>query len=254
MDIIPHINGLNATSRLSALSSADPSLVKKSLSHLLYYNCLLMLDIFQYSAIYAVTAEISLLVADADVQRECAAYVAASDNCDQDDDDDDGAPPVDPALIISLYASLRQGLTLKAWCVEHEPFLAAVDVRRFISFGVIKGFLYRVHKYAVRSLDAPKPAAAAAAAAAAAMDVSTPVVVVPTGKPPARPSVVVVPGGGGAAAGDDEKRKTVEQLPLMAKYLDGTHCLDEICTDLGLSEKEVLKKLGAYGDVHIIHK
>ena len=65
---------------------------------------------------------------------------------------------LDNARLVQLYASLKQGQTLKNWCLEHNVLLAGIDVRRFITFGVIKGFLYRVHKYAL--LDGPAQPAA----------------------------------------------------------------------------------------------
>jgi nitrogen permease regulator 2-like protein len=53
------------------------------------------------------------------------------------------------ATLFELYCSLRQGKTLRQWIAENRMQLAGIDVRRFISFGVIKGFLYRVHRYPV---------------------------------------------------------------------------------------------------------
>ncbi|KAI9771076.1 MAG: Nitrogen permease regulator 2 [Geoglossum simile] len=225
--IVPYINGINSTRRVAELADADYNLVKKCIEHLLYYGCLIMVDVFQFNAIYACTAEISMLVTDKDMQDECAAYIASTPPRTASDDQ------IPATLIISLYASLRQGQALKLWCIERAHFLDGIDVRRFISFGVIKGFLYRVHKYAIKTYDSSPPAMDINAAAVAAKG--------------AGPSAI--PGEGG-----DEDKGRAEQLPLMAKYLDGTHCLDEICTDLGCSEKDVLRKLGSYGDVQIIHK
>jgi nitrogen permease regulator 2-like protein len=53
------------------------------------------------------------------------------------------------ASLFELYCSLRQGKTLREWVTENKNALAGLDVRRFISFGVIKGFLYRVHRYPI---------------------------------------------------------------------------------------------------------
>ncbi|KAJ5121895.1 Nitrogen permease regulator [Penicillium atrosanguineum] len=55
---------------------------------------------------------------------------------------------VDGIGIVELYASLKQGQSVKQWYSQHSRELANIDIRRFITFGVIKGFLYRVHKYA----------------------------------------------------------------------------------------------------------
>lgn len=60
---------------------------------------------------------------------------------------------VDGVGIVELYADLRQGQSVKQWYAQHSPQLANIDVRRFITFGIIKGFIYRVHKYAY----GPKP-------------------------------------------------------------------------------------------------
>ena len=56
---------------------------------------------------------------------------------------------LDGTRLVELYCSLRQGQSVKNWCEEHAELLGVVDLRRFFTFGVIKGFLYRVHKYAV---------------------------------------------------------------------------------------------------------
>jgi len=53
------------------------------------------------------------------------------------------------ASLFELYCSLRQGKTLREWITENKNALAGLDVRRFISFGVIKGFLYRIHRYPI---------------------------------------------------------------------------------------------------------
>lgn len=65
---------------------------------------------------------------------------------------------VDGVGIVELYASLRQGQSVKQWYMKHSEQLANIDIRRFITFGIIKGFLYRVHKYAFETSQ-PAPAA-----------------------------------------------------------------------------------------------
>ncbi|MBE7182200.1 MAG: hypothetical protein INR71_13525, partial [Terriglobus roseus] len=58
-----------------------------------------------------------------------------------------------------------------------------------------------------------------------------------------------------ATAAEVNKRNlAAKDLPL-ARYLDGLHCFDEICTELQMSEKEVLKKMkNAYGDIQLISR
>ena len=114
-----------------------------------------MLDIFQFGAIYAPTPEISTLIEDISMQEECAAYISpigeyhplftfTSFKLIIFPD-----PPISTSVILALYTSFHQGQTVKSWCIEHQASLSGVDIRRFVTFGVIKGFLYRVHKYPV---------------------------------------------------------------------------------------------------------
>ncbi|KAI9806449.1 MAG: Nitrogen permease regulator 2 [Piccolia ochrophora] len=137
--IVPLINGVSSVRRIAELADADFKLVRKCFEHLLYYNCLLTLDIFQFSAIYAPTPELTALFSDTAMQAECAAYIASSP----------GAPLLAAPHLILLYTSFRHGQPLKHWCAEHRFLLAGVDVRRLVTFGVIKGILYRVQKYVV---------------------------------------------------------------------------------------------------------
>ncbi|RUS35583.1 hypothetical protein BC938DRAFT_474808 [Jimgerdemannia flammicorona] len=51
---------------------------------------------------------------------------------------------------------LVHGTTLREWIDENGVDLIPMDIRRFISFGVIKGFLYRVHKYPILTDTAPE--------------------------------------------------------------------------------------------------
>lgn len=85
---------------------------------------------------------------------------ADTDTTDEDDNADPTNPAKDPArrqsraavvdgvAIVELYANLKQGQSVKQWYAQHSDRLAYIDIRRFITFGIIKGFLYRVHKYA----------------------------------------------------------------------------------------------------------
>ena len=99
--------------------------------------------------------------------------------------------------------------------MEHMDVIGVIDIRRFITFGVIKGFLYRVHKYVIAT------------------------------------SLGMEGGLDGQEGGDKGKAR---RDPALSKYLDGKHCFDKICTDLMISEKELMVKLKAYNDVQIIQR
>ncbi|KAI9663898.1 MAG: Nitrogen permease regulator 2 [Bathelium mastoideum] len=397
--IIPHINGINSVRIISQLADTDFALTRKAIQHLLYYHCILLLDIFQFSAIYAPTPDISIFLTDEAMQEECLRYVTIPDpipsvsthphhhhhrsrSPSSESPSTDallspstvstpsptphlasipqtarpapsaklpttiitstttGGPPASPTTttttpppaadpptldtLRTLYTTLKQGLTVRHWCAEHAARLARVDVRRLLTFGVIKGFLYRVHKYAVaepvptppRRGGGGKLAMAARRArgrdggaagggkqeeeqekageegqqqeekknkkkkegregeegqhdafrlAAMSSGWATPAEG-PSGIAAGLRSLSLKQGNqeGGAGRGDvgsegeaenggSPKKSERELLPL-ARYLDGMHCFDEVCSDLAMSEREVLGKLKGYGEVCVIHR
>ncbi|KAJ5656920.1 Nitrogen permease regulator [Penicillium longicatenatum] len=211
-----------------------------------------------------------------------------------------GPPVVDGVGIIELYAALKQGQSIKQWYAQHSRELANIDIRRFITFGVIKGFLYRVHKYACAT-GQPAPAP------------RNPSPLVPGGTAPGTgapntpahlstgPSSRTTTGNNtpyassigeeapissavgsrqegshertssfhsGSRSGnvriagnapltglfeEDEEDGIDERL--FGRYLDGTHCFDQICTELEISERELTARLKRFpGEVVIIHR
>ncbi|KAK2836938.1 hypothetical protein FQN49_006571 [Arthroderma sp. PD_2] len=218
---------------------------------------------------------------------------------------------VDGVGLVELYASLKQGQTVKQWYLKHMRELANVDVRRFITFGVIKGFLYRVRKYPFAtgrvmqnhhhqrkpSNQFPSsPMAGFSLGAATAGDIggvssrsftrdrhgSTASGIDPlsTSKPLSKSTSTPSPrdrtrnrhplrryddegNDGDEEELDDDDSDGDEQgegsdygidNKTLAKYLDGTHCFDQICTELEVTEKELTSRLKRYPrEVVIIH-
>ena len=91
---------------------------------------------------------------------------------------------------------------------------------------MIKGLLYRVHRYAFSARAVKRVERA--------------------GRGGKRGSVSAGGGGGGATGEEDE----------LAPFLDGTHSFDEICTELMISERELMGRLkeGWGGDVVVINR
>ena len=78
--ILPYINGLNSVKRISELADANYLLTKQCIQHLMHYKCIEIVDIFQFSNIYAPTNHIgNFLKSDGKMAEECQAYVVSND-------------------------------------------------------------------------------------------------------------------------------------------------------------------------------
>ncbi|KAL2821377.1 nitrogen permease regulator 2-domain-containing protein [Aspergillus cavernicola] len=352
--IVPHINGVNSIRIISLLADTDFSLTCRAIRHLLYYGCLILLDIFSFSAMYAPTALFnSTIAADESMQQECARYVntlfaspmtapTAPTALTLGYDKDDVWPPVGdptPSLgadsnmttasenlsptaspspantstiipaagsttgpatrhsstdrevvdgvgIVELYASLKQGQSVKQWYLQHSRKLTHIDIRRFITFGIIKGFLYRLHKYAIATGNPAPQLKSGATTPRSHYQTSIPSgpssrgpgtganspYASSAGDEPApiaqhhhnhhhnhrsedRDRASVHSGSRSALLYDDEDVEDSIDDKLLSKYLDGMHCFDQICTELEVSEKELTARLKRYhGEVLIIHR
>jgi nitrogen permease regulator 2-like protein len=254
--VIAHIDGVSDVRRIAASAEVSLDLCQLALRHLLYYDTILLLDIFFFGACYAPRPGIHDFVANVGrMVDECANYVcvvgaaaAAAGNegsqsegsnggditifdtsskngqgnsADRDRNGGSGITDghrVSNYMLIKLMTTFCVGKTVAEWLKGHMDagfdVLRFVDVRRLVQFGVIKGCLYRVHKYVVS-----KQYLAALA----------------TGQ--ARP----------LAGGD----------PLQ-QYTDGCHTFDQIITEQGLTDAEIMEKLKSFpapaGDLTVIYK
>ncbi|KAF9692061.1 hypothetical protein EKO04_010150 [Ascochyta lentis] len=333
--VLPYINGVHSIAHIAQLADTDLSLTRRAVQHLVYYGCLVLLDIFSFGAIYAPTAEIGGFIVDDDIKEECMRYVrtprlrmgsTASKNtvvrsesersrdernsvsssasqhsetasstihisdydAEEERDEDDGEWHIEYETLITLYASLRQGLTLKSWVLDNIDLLSGIDIRRFITFGIIKGFLYRVHKYAYATSTALPPAPPTSLQNSAAHSTSNlrdsdTATIRGNSRHPSisnlhshiqhpsfslhRPSVASTTSLNPHLANVHHHRppsisrnqnlKDMDELVSereresglhLVRFLDGMHCFDEICTELSLAEKVVEGKIRGSGE------
>lgn len=333
--VLPYINGVNSVSRIAQLADTDLSLTRRAVQHLVYYGCLVLLDIFSFGAIYAPTAEMGGFIVDDQVKEECMRYVrtpklrvgsvasksttvrgetersrdernsisssasqqseAASSTIHISDFDageqeaeEDEEWLIEYETLITLYASLRQGLTLKNWVLDNLDLLSGIDIRRFITFGIIKGFLYRVHKYAYATSTSLPPAPPTSLQTSAAPSTSNlrdsdTATIRGNGHHPSignvhahaqhpsfsihRPSIasttslnphqVPAQHHKSPSMTRNQELKDIDELVSdreresglqLVRFLDGMHCFDEICSDLSLPEKVIEEKIRGVGE------
>lgn len=136
--ILPFIDGVNHVKRIAQLADADLGLTRAALEHLLYYACIITVDIFQYWNMYTVRPAIATISDDVALGKECCTYVTRQ-----------GWKEPSYPEVLKLYSLLRAGTTLNDWVEDNEIDAKGIDVRRFVQFGVIQGFLRRIHRYPI---------------------------------------------------------------------------------------------------------
>ncbi|RHY05092.1 hypothetical protein DYB25_003336 [Aphanomyces astaci] len=160
--IVPHIDGVNYVKRIAIAAEVDIAIgmyamddtmdmtdddvvvVKSCLRQLLYYRCITMIDIFMHSNNYATTPKLHSFFNDPLLQQECIEYISHAN----------GPPPPSFATVFSLYCALQPNTPVAhVWTsygmMMHQELLVHVDVRRLITFGLVHGFLRRIHRYPV---------------------------------------------------------------------------------------------------------
>ncbi|KAK7913831.1 nitrogen permease regulator 2 [Apiospora marii] len=200
--IIPHVDGVNDVRRVAWLADVSLTLTQTALQHLLYYDTILLLDMFFFASCYAPRPGIHDFITNRDgLVDECAGYVcigaslpdgtggaavpaASSANPKTTSSHPAAVGPSTPQQsssvstttttpkvgtspatataatsrvtnyqLIKLMTTFCVGRSVMEWIKLHQdaglPVLSLVDVRRLVQFGVIKGLLYRVHKYVV---------------------------------------------------------------------------------------------------------
>ncbi|TKA68534.1 hypothetical protein B0A55_11818 [Friedmanniomyces simplex] len=278
--IYPHLDGVKHIQRICDHADVELKLVRRAVRELIYHQRAILLDLFHFQAIYTPTADLPFFVNDAAMLEECARYVATRQGPER------STPPQipTPATLIALYTSLALHLPLHSFVSTTPTLLSTpdIDLHRLITFGTTKAFLRRVHKYALAlAMDAPnskplsstqgsdsspaksKPKSSDEAVrefdrawkrAALSSGWATP----PSELAAAMP--VVAAAGGGmngvrtAAAAEDGGDDEVDEK--LRGFLDGTHCFDEICVALRMTEKGVLERLGSgrFGEVLVFTK
>ncbi|KAF8606956.1 NPR2-domain-containing protein [Ceratobasidium sp. AG-I] len=156
--VVKYVDGVNHVKKIAELADVDLDLGRLCVQHLLFYQCIIMTDIFQFSNIYALKPAIQWLANDPGVQEECPAYVTLP-----------GHPPASWPDLLRLYSRLTNSKTVHEWLESSSPstvpptpnhltpsssspslgITSTIDPRRFVSFGVIKGFVRRVRRWPV---------------------------------------------------------------------------------------------------------
>lgn len=125
-------------------ANMEVQLVKKCVAQLIFFNYVQLIDIFAYTNIYAPLPGINFLATQLEMQHTCATYVTKS-----------GKSLVPYAKIFALYCSMQPNLRISDFCLLYAESLSSIDIRRFITFGILHHLIKRVFQYPV-ILEAPQ--------------------------------------------------------------------------------------------------
>lgn len=266
--IYTHIDGVNHIQRIAESADVELKLVKRAVRELIYHSRATLLDIFHFQAMYATTADFAYFVQDDGLLEECYNYVVIDPKQSfVSTDSAQPSPSPSKTTLITLYAALTPGLTLHDFLLSHQPHFTQIDIRRLITFGVLKGILRRIHKYAL-AIDTT-PSAAAAIGSGSSPTKSKPrssddalreidrawkKAALSSGwaTPPTElPAVTELSKSNRSA---EEVRS--EEDERLRGYLDGSHPFDQICVEMRMSERSVLERIrgGGVGEVVLFNK
>lgn len=269
LKILPLIDGINSIKHISLLADADYGVVKSCIQHLMYYKCIFIADIFQFGNIYAPTSDIDLFLKDPHLATECQAYVVSpsrfqgvepTKNNEQSSDSISLASSTKRRSTVSLvnsisgrqvvvlpsraklfylYRSLHQGQTVKDWYKEHSKDLEYVDVRRFITFGALRGLIYRVFAYPlIDTLLSKDPQDSFFSSFLSRLESGS---AATTTREHSRRT--------NSANVSEQQRKQIAEL---TQLLQSTKSFDAICTEMNLDRKSVETLLRNMGPFNVV--
>ncbi|ORZ41383.1 nitrogen permease regulator 2, partial [Catenaria anguillulae PL171] len=147
--LVPLINGTRSVYQLAHIADVDPALVRVAIQHLVHVGAVYLVDVFQLTNMYVPTAKLRRLANDVDAQEACVQYILRPNHL---------SPPPSSALthvlltptrVLTLYASLKPGVTVAEFMANSAFPTNVADIRRFVVFGVTKGWIRRVHRYPI---------------------------------------------------------------------------------------------------------
>lgn len=224
--VIPHVDGIRSVRQVAKAAHVDVDITLRSLRVLRHYGCLTVVDVFQYSNVYRATARVGELATSQEAQDSCVRFVLRAPEAQ-----------VDAALREPADQSVSSGddamTTKPAVTTSRKPERAAIRILRlycdFRDGKTLKDVLLAANDddAGARLVDALDHRAFAAFGAVHGI----------------LRRVHCFP----IATGNVEEQHDDPRVETCLAYMDGTHCMDEICSDLELAPSRVMALLRSNG-------
>ncbi|KAH8917205.1 nitrogen permease regulator 2 [Atractiella rhizophila] len=248
------IDGIIPVKRIADLGAADAdvALVRECIQHLMYYRAVLLTDIFQFSNSYVLLTSLPEYLStpsSSSFQEDDVASSARSEFEQYVYNGPSDGVPTSFVTLMHLLSLLTPSFSLSEWAQENSLHKYPIDIRRLVSYGVIKGFLRRVYAYPIwmgHNSFTPKS---------------------PRLRVYGAPYEDGSPSFSASATNKDlwQEEEAKPEPKDLRKYLDGKHHTDELCLLFNISYKELeefliriggrvqeKKHKGDYGSVQIV--
>jgi hypothetical protein len=136
--IVPFINGIYHVRKIATEANVNVGLVVRSLTLLVHYRLVKLVDIFQYSNVYMPTRHINRLYTNQALQRECVSSVALMPRTPE-------TKPFSWQDVFRIYCALRPPRTMRDMCLAQPLLGTSIDERKLVTFGVLHGLIRRIH-------------------------------------------------------------------------------------------------------------
>nr|CAG4711593.1 unnamed protein product [Naegleria fowleri] len=242
--IVPYINGISFVKQIAIQSNVHIEIVKKSLQHLLYFGCIKMVDIFQYCNMYAIRNPkiFSQLLSNHELQEELFHYCCSG--LEKSSIPFEGSQILHN--ILQIYCKFKPGVRLQDILDKYHHICQYINPKCLITFGLIKGFLTRVHEYPIlmkeernlvqTEMDGNNDQSEHDHLShGLSPSSSTTFTVITRPRRSSQPIQVV-------------------NMDILRPYLNGKFCMDAICCELEITRAELLKSLDQFDHVQIINR
>ncbi|KAK5114018.1 hypothetical protein LTR62_003141 [Meristemomyces frigidus] len=262
--ILPYINGVRHVQRIAEDADVEMELVQRAVRELVLHGHVRLLDLFHFQAIYVATAELKNFTESDKLQEECRKYVINTSASSQDDlstgDQGDSAtsnrvPKLED--LRNLYSSLTTEQPLHDFVLAHTTQLTNIDIRRFITFGLVQNLLRRIHKYGTLKPTSAQFSSEGASLSPVKLSTSKPKsneaavrefdrawkrAALSSGwaTPPSEPRPPLLMSGRSFRSGAGGVEIGEEEEEVLRGLLDGRHCFDEVCVAMRMAEGKLL--------------
>lgn len=137
---LPMINGVYYIKEIARISQIDERLVKNCIQQLIHCGVVALVDVFQFSNVYITRPRVRQVMLD--LGPECLSNIEACEN-------------VTTAEVFSWYCEMNYR-SVEELLELHQDILNKVNVKKFIIFGVIRGFIQKQSRYYVATSDLPE--------------------------------------------------------------------------------------------------